>query len=236
MNRGYAFGFFLILLVVFLGLYVAFTGFMSSREATRAQAPDEAAGPVAQASDTAAPPAASPTPTIFLLPTPVPGITATLTAVALPAVTEPAPPESTEPPPPAPTEPPPAELPTDTPVPAQPPTPAPVPSYQFRLAGPAFPDPNVPNCCYIVGTVRDAAGNGLEGVRVQASNEWNSLPPAVTKGGAETGKYDITIGDDPVTWYITVVDANGSQISTQVQVQFDPTVANGYRVDWQRTY
>jgi hypothetical protein len=236
MNRGYAFGFFLILLVVVLGMYVAITGFMSSRDATQTQAPDESAGPVAQASDTAAPPAPSPSPTIFLLPTPEPGITATLTAVAVPAVTEPAPPaESTEAPPPTPTESP-AEVPTDTPAPIQPPTPAPQPAYQFRLAGPAFPDPNFPNCCYIFGTVRDAAGNGLEGVRVQASNEWNSLPPAVTKSGAEAGKYDITIGNDPVTWYLKVVDANGNQISTQVQVQFDPALANGYRVDWQRTY
>ena len=236
MNRGYAFGFFLILLVVVLGMYVAITGFMSSRDTAQTQAPDDSAGPVAQASDTAAPPAPSPSPTIFLLPTPEPGITATLTAVAVPPVTEPAPPaESTEPPLPTPTEPP-AELPTDTPAPIQPPTPAPQPAYQFRLAGPAFPDPNFPNCCYIFGTVRNAAGNGLEGVRVQASNEWNSLPPAVTKSGAEAGKYDITIGNDPVTWYLTVVDANGNQISTQVQVQFDPAVANGYRVDWQRTY
>lgn len=236
MNRGYAFGFFLILLVVVLGMYVAITGFMSSRDTTQPQAPDDSSGSVAQASDTPAPPAASPSPTIFLLPTPVPGITATLTAVALPSVTEPAPPaEATQPPPPTATEPP-AELPTDTPAPSQPPTPAPVPAYQFRLAGPAFPDPNFPNCCYIFGTVRDAAGNGLEGVRVQASNEWNSLPPAVTKSGAEAGKYDITIGSDPVTWYLMVVDANGNQISTQVQVQFDPAVANGYRVDWQRTY
>jgi hypothetical protein len=237
MNRGYAFGFLLILLVVVLGLYVAFTGFMSSREATRAQAPEETAGPVAQASDTAAASAASATATIFLLPTPVPGITATLTAVALPAATEPVPPpESTEPPPPPPTELPTAELPTDTPAPVQPPTPVPVPAYQFRLAGPASPDPNFPNCCYILGTVKDAAGNGLEGVRVQASNEWNSLPPAVTKAGGEAGEYDIVIGNEVITWYIMVIDANGNQISTQVQVQFDPAVANGYRVNWQRTY
>jgi len=237
MNKGYAFGFFLILLVVVLGMYVAITGFMSSRDATQTQSPDEPAGPVAQASDTPALPAVSPSPTVFLLPTPDPAIVATLTAVAVATATESAPPaESTEPSPPPATEPPPAEVPTDTPPPSQPPTPAPVPAYQFRLAGPAFPDPNFPNCCYIFGTVRDAAGNGLEGVRVQASNEWNSLPPAVTKSGAEAGKYDITIGNDPVTWYLKVVDANGNQISTQVQVQFDPAVANGYRVDWQRSY
>ena len=28
----------------------------------------------------------------------------------------------------------------------------------------------------------------------------------------------------------------GNQISTKATVRFDPDVANGYRVDWQRTY
>jgi hypothetical protein len=38
MGKGYAFGFMIVVLVVLLGLYVAFTGFMSTREALRAQA------------------------------------------------------------------------------------------------------------------------------------------------------------------------------------------------------
>jgi len=112
----------------------------------------------------------------------------------------------------------------------------PAPAYQFRLAGPPAADPSYQNCCYIFGTVRDAAGSGLEGVQVQAFNEWNTLQPAVTKGGAEAGQYNIPIGRDLVTWYIVVVDAGGNQISSQVQIQFDPNVANGHRVDWQRTY
>jgi hypothetical protein len=119
---------------------------------------------------------------------------------------------------------------------AQPPTPVPLPAYQFRLAGPPGADPSYQNCCYILGTARDAAGNGLEGVRIQAFNEWNTLPPAPTKGGGEAGKYDIPIGRDVVTWYIMVIDAGGNQISSQVQIQFDPSQGNAYRVDWQRTY
>jgi hypothetical protein len=71
---------------------------------------------------------------------------------------------------------------------------------------------------------------------VQAFNEWNTLPPATTKGGGEAGRYDIPIGRDQVAWYVTVVDPGGNQISSQVQIQFDPNVANGYRVDWQRSY
>jgi hypothetical protein len=112
----------------------------------------------------------------------------------------------------------------------------PIPAYPFRLAGPPNADPGYQNCCYILGTVRDAAGNGLEGVQIRAFNEWNTLPPAPTKGGSEAGKYDIPIGRDVVTWYVMVLDAAGNQISSQVQIQFDPNQANGYRVDWQRTY
>ena len=116
----------------------------------------------------------------------------------------------------------------------QPPTPA--PAYQFRLAGPPAADPNYQLCCYVYGTVKDAAGNGLEGVQVQAFNEWTTLSPALTKGGAEIGKYDIPIGRDQVTWYIMIVDQAGNQISSQVQIQWNPDEANGFRIDWQRTY
>jgi hypothetical protein len=236
MNKGYAFGFLIVLLVIILGLYVAFTGFMSSRETLRAEA---TAVPTARQAEVAIQPTepilSTATPTIMVLPTPVPGITATLTAVASPEV-ETAVPQPTEPAQTSPTEPPPP-TPTQTPLPVtQPPTPAPVPAYAFRLAAPPSPDPNYSLCCYIFGTVRDAAGNPLEGVQVQAFNEWNTLPPAMTKGGGEAGQYNIPIGNEPVTWYVMVVDASGNQISTQVPIQFSAEVALGYRVDWQRTY
>jgi len=112
----------------------------------------------------------------------------------------------------------------------------PAPAYQFRLAGPPTADPGYPACCYIFGTIRDVAGNGLEGVQVQVVNQWTSPAVAVSKGGVDLGKYDIPIGRDMVTWDIFLVDAAGNQISTKAQIQFDPNIANGYRVDWQRTY
>lgn len=239
MNKGYAFGFLIVLLVIVLGLYVAFTSFMSSREALRAQSASSGSSGEVEATSTPTRVAPTPTETAFVIPTPMPGITATLTAVALSVVTEP--PPATEPPPPAVTEEPatqpPAPLPTDTAAPVlQPPTPVPAPAYQFRLGGPPAADANYQICCYIFGTVRDAAGNGLEGVQVQAFNEWNTLPPATTKGGGEAGRYDIPIGRDLVAWYVMVLDPGGNQISSQVQIQFDPNVANGYRVDWERSY
>ena len=234
MNRGYAFGFLIVLLVVILGIYVALTGFMSSRDALRVQSTAEpAVTQAAQAPATATNPPPSPSPTIQTLPSPVPGITATLTAAVATDVPESPVPAETEPPPP-PTQPP--AVPSDTPPAPQPPTPAPIPAYQFRLAGPAAPDPKYPLCCYIYGTVRDAGGTPLEGIQVKAFNEWNDLPPALTKGGGEAGQYNIPIGRDLVAWYVIIVDAGGNQISSQVQVQFNADTANGYRVDWQRTY
>lgn len=230
MNKGYAVGFLLVLLVVILGLYVAFTGFMSSREALRAQPTSPAITRVIQVASSPTP---EPSATQLLIPTPAPGDTVTPT-IAVPPTTEP--PLPTQPAEPAPTQPP-SVRPSDTPAsPVQPPTPAPPPAYQFRLAGPPAADPNYSICCYIFGTIRDAAGNVLEGVQIQAFNEWNTLPPAVTKGGGEAGQYNIIIGRDTVTWYVVVVDANGNRISGQAVVPFDPNVANGFRVDWQRTY
>jgi hypothetical protein len=240
MNRGYAFGFLIVLLVVILGVYVAFTGFQASREALQAQATVPVASQGGMATRPPTRVAATPTATIVTLPTPVAGITATLTAVgplnppetAEPGPAEPTMPVATAPPAPAATEMPPMS-PTDPPAP----TPISSPAYQFRVAGPPGPDPNDPNCCYIRGTVRDAAGNGLGGLLVKGFHEWNrDIPPAVTKGGAEAGQYDIPTGLNSVTWYVMIVDAAGNQISSQVQIQVNAEVAGTYRVDWVRTY
>jgi hypothetical protein len=232
MNKGYALGFLIVLLVIVLGLYVAITGFMSSREVHRAQSAAAASTQAAQPTRTPTRPIPTPTETAIVIPSPVTGLTVTMTAMVTAVITDEAPP--TEPPTPPPTEAPPAR-PTDTPpAVVQPPTPA--PAYQFRLAGPPAADPNYQICCYVYGTVKDAAGNGLEGVQVQAFNEWTTLPPALTKGGGEIGKYDIPIGRELVNWYVVIVDQAGNQISSQVQIQWNPDEANGFRVDWQRTY
>jgi hypothetical protein len=237
MNKTYAFGFLIVLLVIILGMYVALTSFRSSRDALQDQAALSQNTPISEATSMPTQPSPTPSATIMVIPTPLPGITATLTAMVSTTSTEPPPPTE----PPAPTQPM-ATLqapvqPTNTPSQeVQPPTPAPAPAYQFRLAGPPAPDPSYPICCYLFGTVRDAAGTGLEGVRIQAFNEWNTLAPAVTKAGSEAGQYNIPIGRDLVNWYLMVVDGAGNQISSQVQIPFDPNAANGYRVDWQRAY
>lgn len=233
MNKGYALGFFLVLLVLVLGTYVAYTGFVSSRAALLALPTEPPSTEVSESARPAITPSPTPMPTVMVV-TPTVSLTSTV-VVSLP-VDLPSPtvaveqPVATQPPP-APTEP----LPTVT-LPPQTPTAPPLPSYPFRLAGPPKADASYPNCCYLVGTVRDAAGNGLEGVQVQALNEWNTLPPAPTKGGAESGQYNIPIGFDVVSWDLIVLDGSGNPLSPKVQVQFDPNAANAFRIDWQRTY
>jgi hypothetical protein len=235
MNKGYAFGFLVVLLVLVLGCYVAYTGFTSNLDALRAEPtrPSSSTEVAAEVTFAPATPALTATSVITpAIPTPVTGITVTLTAVGPPEGTEA--PSATEPPEATPTEASPSE-PAATATPEVP-TPVPVPEYEFRLAGPPAPDSSFPNCCYLFGTVRDAAGGGLEGARVVAFNEWVALDPAITTGGGEAGQYDIPIGYDAVTWDLILVDAAGNQISTKVTLPFDPEEANAYRIDWQRTY
>jgi hypothetical protein len=235
MNKGYAVGFLIVLLVLVLGFYVAFTGFTSSRQALRAQPGSASVTEAVRATRSPTSPAPTATATFIAIPTPLSGITATMTAVVATDAPEPPPPPTSPPAAASPTQPPVEELEPATPI-VQLATATPAPLYQFRLAGPPSGDPSYPNCCYLFGTVRDAAGNGLEGVQVQVFNEWNTLPPATTKGGGEAGQYNIPIGRDKVTWNLVIVDAAGNRISTQVPVLFDADVANGFRVDWQRTY
>ena len=227
MSKGYAFGFLIVLLIVLLGLYVAFTGFMSTREAIRAQATPVSTGQVGLATRAATHIAPTPTATFMTLPTFIPVITDT------PAVTPTLPPttESVATPKP----PKPSSTPRPTVPPVQVPTATPVPAFQFRVLG-ARPDPSRPGCCYVFGTIRDAKGNPLEGVLIRASNQWTTLSPATSKGGAEIGQYDIPIGQDKVIWYVILVDAAGNQLSSQAVVNFDASVAGWYRVDWERTY
>jgi len=227
MGKGYAFGFLIVVLIVLLGLYVAFTGFMSTREALRAQATPVPSGQVAQTTRVATQDAATPTATVMALPDFIPLITDTVTvAPTLPPTTEP----SATPKPARP-----SSTPRPTTRPAKVPTATPVEVLQFRLLS-TQPDPSRPGCCYIYGTIRDANGNLLEGVLIQASNKWTTLPPATSKGGTETGQYDIPIAQEKLTWYVVLVDPAGNPISRQAVVNFDSGVAGWYRVDWQRTY
>jgi hypothetical protein len=247
MNKGYAFGFLIVLLVIVLGFYVAYTGFVASRETLRAQPAAVVATGVAQS----LPATVRVVPTVpatgALTATLAPGVTASV-AITLPLViTEPVLPANPPGAKPSPQATEASAKPSDLPSPRpeatssstpafQLPTSVPEATQQFRLAGPPAADPRYPICCYIFGTVRDAAGKGLEGIRVQAANEWTPPAVAVTKGGTDLGKYDIPVNTAIVNWEIVLVDAAGNAISTKVQIHFDANASNGYRVDWQRSY
>ena len=129
--------------------------------------------------------------------------------------------------------------PTATPVP---PTDTPTPAYLFlpdRLAQPdmSHPCPGCPKApAYIVGTVHDAGGNPLGGVRLVCYNDWHRYPVVGSKGGRDVGQYDFPIIQATVTWYVVVLNEADHPISPEAAVDFDPLVACRYILDWRRTY
>ncbi len=215
-NRGYGFAFLLILIVVALGLYLAFTvlqGMLRSEEPV-ARAPGVASPPL---DATAIPPvtrALGATETPFIVPTPI-----------VPTST-PVPPTNT-----------PRPRPTSRPTPAAPPPTAlpTLPSFPFRSLG-LQPEQATSGCGLLYGYIQDPAGQRLEGIHVKAFNEWLEIPPTVSKGGIDLGKYDLVLGEQPVTWYVVVVDPAGNALSGQAIVTWNRDQACRYRLDWQRSY
>ena len=173
---------------------------------------------------------ATPTPTDMPTLTATPTPTDTPTVTPMPTATSTATPVLSEAEGPAPTATP--ALPTDTPTPA----------YQFLPDGPARPDMShpCPECprapAYIVGTVRDAGGNPLGGVRLVCYNDWHRYPVVGSKGGGEVGQYDFPIIQATATWYVVVLDEADRSISPEAAVDFDPLVSCRYIQDWRRTY
>jgi len=129
--------------------------------------------------------------------------------------------------------------PTATPVP---PTDTPTPAYLFLPDGPARPDMShpCPGCpragAYIVGTVRDAGGNPLGGVRLVCYADWHRYPVVGSKGGGEVGQYDCRIDQANATFYVVVLDEADRPISPEAVVDFDLLVSCRYIQDWRRTY
>jgi hypothetical protein len=190
------------------------------------------------------------TPTAALTPTLTPMPTATSTgtptATPTPTATSTATPTATPPPTDTPTVTPmPTATSTATPAPtATPvlPTDTPTPAYLFLPDGPAQPDMShpCPGCpragAYIVGTVRDAGGNPLGGVRLVCYADWHRYPVVGSKGGGEVGQYDCRIDQANATFYVVVLDEADRPISPEAAVEFDLLVSCRYIQDWRRTY
>jgi hypothetical protein len=136
-----------------------------------------------------------------------------------------------------------------TPVPAEaiptqaPPTPTPTePSANsaanvpFAMAGAVrnssdgCPGPS------IRGTVRDAAGSPLPGIRLWRYDQWGNEQVVETKSGAEdAGQYDFPLGDTPNVHYVQVVDAGGAIVSPVIEIQHrqgEAPDANCHWIDW----
>ena len=179
-------------------------------------------------------PTATPTGTSTATPSPTTTSTATPTLTATPT--------STDTPTVTPT---PTDTSTATSVPtATPalPTDTPTPAYLFLPDGPARPDMShpCPGCpragAYIVGTVRDAGGNPLGGVRLVCYADWHRYPVVGSKGGGEVGQYDCRIDQANATFYVVVLDEADRPISPEAAVDFDLLVSCRYIQDWRRTY
>lgn len=129
---------------------------------------------------------------------------------------------------PPPTIPPPP--PTATPFP----TPIPVtatPSYLF-YASAAGPDYSRGcNGFYVFGYLRDQSGTPLPGLRLQVWSQYAAIPPVTTKVDPP-GQYDAPISQDPMMWYVQVVDAGGAPLSPAVEVYNSGHFVDGSEACW----
>jgi hypothetical protein len=84
---------------------------------------------------------------------------------------------------------------------------------------------------YITGRVLDAVGQPLAGVRLVCYNDWHRYPVVGSKG---SGEYDFPILQAEATWYVVVLDETDQPLSLPAAINFTPSEACWYRLDWQR--
>ena len=222
-SKYHAIAFLVVLAIVCLGAYVAVNAILSAGRTPLISLATSTPTRLTTSSgdQTTVAPGSIPTNTPVVPPTPaVPTATPVLpTPTPLPAT----------PTPPAAATPTPTEAPTE-------PTPIPPGEYQYMPDGPVRSECGRPSAL-IYGWIRDAQDENLEGVRVGVSDPWGNVAEAVSKGGNETGYYDIVRGMEAVTWWVVVVDGAGNPLSPVVTIepaQGDPSC--WYQLDWQRTY
>ncbi len=83
---------------------------------------------------------------------------------------------------------------------------------------------------YVMGRVVNAAGIGVGGVAVQMVDQWGNKTVAFSKGGAESGSFDLPIyagGERELS--ITVVDATGGAASPTIQLRYPPQESEAAR-------
>lgn len=142
----------------------------------------------------------------------------------------------------------PTEAPTPTATLAQPTsesTPAlaelsPATTYPFQPMGPVRH--TIDGCAgpSIRGTVYDAVGAPLAGVRLWLYDQWANTAYAETKSGAtDFGQYDFPIfTNDPIIFYVAVLAPDGAPASPTVEIyhrQGPQQAANCHWLDWRRS-
>lgn len=121
-----------------------------------------------------------------------------------------------------------------------PPAPTSVPDadFPFVLVGPVRSGNEGCSEASIRGSVRDAAGAPLAGVRLWRYDQFgNEEVIESLSGDAERGQYGFTIGDTANIHYLQVIDAGGAIISPVIQIdhrQGDAPDALCHWVDWQQ--
>jgi len=117
----------------------------------------------------------------------------------------------------------------------------PAEQYSFYLDGEVIHDLLV-SCVaeYLRGVVRDAKGNPLEGVRIQASDQWGNVATTTTKGDPDKGEWDIVLSNAQNVWRLVVLDDAGHPISPVVSVphhqEGEFKNACTHLADWKRAW
>lgn len=118
--------------------------------------------------------------------------------------------------------------------------PSPTPTYpsniQYVQDGPIVPDTT--RACMggsIYGTIRDAQGQPVGGVRVKVYNEYltDFSAPSKPVGAPDSGFYDFVTNPKPSSWKVVVVDGGNNPISPEANVVRPPGVeVCFFKVDW----
>ncbi|HSN75383.1 MAG TPA: hypothetical protein VL334_09915 [Anaerolineae bacterium] len=108
----------------------------------------------------------------------------------------------------------------------------------FSLAGPARHSVDDCSGASIAGSIRDANGSPLAGVRLWRYDQWGNEEVTESKAGdADRGQYDFSFDDTPNIHYVQVIDAGGVIISPVIEVQHrqgEAADALCHWVDWQQ--
>jgi hypothetical protein len=118
------------------------------------------------------------------------------------------------------------------------PSPAPGADYPFMLTGPVRSGNDGCAEASIRGSVRDAAGAPLAGVRLWRYDQFgNEEVIESLAGDADRGQYMFSIGDAANIHFVQVIDAGGAIISPVIQIdhrQGEAADALCHWVDWQQ--